>query len=234
MLTQAHNWSALLKHLITQASFLTFKIRLLSIQRVEDLENVYKGSGTQTLLHGYLPIFPDARMSFLFYGFRVKKSWIVTCNYRAASYTEDTVLLSQGLRVWWGRRRARGWQTEEKALRAVCSGSSSLYQEAGNTVLPPPRLVVLDSFLHQPVRHGCWGLRTEQNPVGFSVYQSSEAEGVKQKVLGPNKPALSGRNLEPEQSTGTMAIPFHAGPHEAISCPQSDFMRSCLRSCKGL
>lgn len=88
---------------------------------------------------------------------------------------------------------------------------------------PPSRLVAPDSFLHQPVRHERWGLGTEQNPAGFSGYQSSEAEGGKRRVLGPNKPALGGKNLEREGNTGTMSIPFHVGPHEAISCPRSDF-----------
>lgn len=32
-----------------------------------------------------VPIFPDTHVSFLFYGFRAKKSWIVTCNYHVPS-----------------------------------------------------------------------------------------------------------------------------------------------------
>lgn len=50
------------------------------------------------------------QMSFLFYGFRVKKSWIVTCNYYVLHSAQITQpLFSQGLE--FGGGVAREWQT---------------------------------------------------------------------------------------------------------------------------
>lgn len=49
----------------------------------------------------------------------------------------------------------------------------------------------------------------------------AESEGIKCK-LGPNKPALSGRNLEPEGRWCSVLPISSDQPHKAIPCPPSD------------
>lgn len=147
-----------------------------------------------------VPVFPHTQMSCLFYGLRVKKSWIVTCNYRVLYPAQVTWSCSLRGLEFGGGGEGKGVANWRQGSRCGVFRLSPLYQEAGNTVPPPSGLVVSDSFPHQPVRQGCGRLRIEYNPVGSSRYQSSEAEGVKCKVPGPNKPALSGKSLEPEES----------------------------------
>ena len=66
-------------------------------------------------------------MSFLFCGFKVKSSWIVTysCHVLGAAEMRKTVLVPQGLRAWVGdgereERVEQGRPTLQKALSAVC------------------------------------------------------------------------------------------------------------------
>lgn len=152
----------------------------------------------------------------------------------SCSFIGDLVLLSQGLRVQWRRKRARGWQTEEKALSAGCSGSSPLFREAGDTVPPPSRLVISHSFLYQLMRHERWGLRTEPNPAASSRHQSSELREARARCWPQtSQPSAAGtwnmrKTLEqcPPLFTLVSMKPFPVHSLSSVS--------SCVRSCKGL